>query len=189
MGDTVRQLRRIQERFTLKGLRAILRGGSKGGSLEGLRSPLFILVGVQTILVAALLFKTSALERRIDTAAGEVAPASESRPVAAAAPAISSSITVGDVRAILREELAALKPALAEGAPAPDPSPPRTAQTDRAYLDVQQSTRRLIAKGSATEAEMAALEMQIADLPAEQRRQALSAISRAVSNGTLDARF
>ena len=86
-------------------------------------------------------------------------------------------------------ELAALKPGLAERAEAPQPSPQRTAETDRAYLDVQQTTRRLIAKGSASEVEMAALEMQIAELPAEQRRQALSAISRAISNGSLDARF
>jgi hypothetical protein len=157
--------------------------------LDSLKSPIFILVGVQTVLIAALLFKTSSLEASMDSIASPATPAGDIRPAAAAAPAATSSITAGDVRAILREELAALKPELAERATAPPPSPQRTAETDRAYLDVQQATRRLIAKGSASEAEMAALEMQIAELPAEQRRQALSAISRAISNGSLDARF
>jgi hypothetical protein len=157
--------------------------------LESLKSPIFILVGVQTVLIAALLFKISSLETRMDAIASPAAPAGDIRPAAAAAPATTSSITAGDVRAILREELAVLKPELSERAVAPPPSPQRTAETDRAYLDVQQATRRLIAKGSASEAEMAALEMQIAELPAAQRRQALSAISRAISNGTLDARF
>lgn len=157
--------------------------------MESLKSPIFVLVGVQTVLIAALLYKTSSLEDRMDAVASPAAPAGDIRPAVVSAPAATSSITAGDVRAILREELAALKSAPVESASAPPPSPPRTAETDRAYLDVQQATRRLIAKGSASEAEMAALEMQIAELPAEQRRQALSAISRAISNGSLDARF
>ncbi len=157
--------------------------------MEGLKSPIFILVGVQTVLIAALLFKTSSLEERMDAVASPAAPMADMRPAVAAAPAATSSITASDVRAILREELAALKPEFAERAVSPPPTPQRTAETDRAYLDVQQATRRLIAKGSATSAEMAALEMQIAELPAEQRRQALSAISRAISNGTLEARL
>ncbi|MFN3960998.1 MAG: hypothetical protein ACK4NP_13950 [Parvularculaceae bacterium] len=111
-------------------------------------------------------------------------------PGATASPLSSSSLIEGEIRAILRDEFAALKATLAEGSvAAPSPAPERTAQTDRAFTDVQQQMRRLIAKGSASEAEMAALEMQIAELPAEQRRQALSQLSRAVSNGSLKARM
>jgi hypothetical protein len=158
--------------------------------LESLKSPLFILVGVQTVIVAALLFKMSDVEKRLAGAASLSEPVAEARPIASISPAGPAGLTESEIRAILRDELSTLTSALADRAPAaPPPSPPRTAQSDRAFLDVQQETRRLIAKGSATEAELAALEMQIAELPVEQRRQALSAISRAVSNGTLDARF
>lgn len=154
--------------------------------LDGLKSPLFFFVGLQTILVSVLLFKISDLDKRL--AAASVAPQTvAAAPVTAAAPA---GLTAGDIRAILREELASLETERSDSAPPPAvPSPPRAAETDRAYLDVQQETRRLIAKGAASEAEMAALELQIAELPAEQRRQALSALSRALSNGTLKARL
>lgn len=158
--------------------------------MESLKSPLFILVGVQTILVAALLFKMSDVEKRLAGAPSSPELVAEARPITSTSPAGASGLTESEIRAILRDELSSLTSALADRAPAATPSsPPRTAQSDRTFLDVQQETRRLIAKGSATEAELAALEMQIAELPAEQRRQALSAISRAVSNGTLDARF
>lgn len=157
--------------------------------MESLKSPLFILVGVQTILVAALLFKMADVEKRLASAPSSPELVAEARPITSTSPAGASGLTESEIRAILRDELSSLTSALADRAPAPPSSPPRTAQSDRAFLDVQQETRRLIAKGSATEAELAALEMQIAELPAEQRRQALSAISRAVSNGTLDARF
>lgn len=156
--------------------------------MENLKSPLFILVGVQMILVAALFLKTSDLEKRLE-AASVAAPATETR-LAAAIPA--AGLSEGAVRAILRDELASFMTAAADGAPparTEAASPPRTAETERAFLDVQQETRRLIAKGAATEAEMAALETRISELPPAQRQQALSAISRAVSNGTLKARF
>jgi hypothetical protein len=159
--------------------------------LEAVRSPLFILVGVQTALVAALFFRTSDLEKSVDAAiAAAPSRADLANPVATAYPFSPSSLTEGEIRAILRDEFVALKAALADGAvAAPSPAPERTAQTDRAFTDVQQQMRRLIAKGTASEAEMAALEMQIAELPAEQRRQALSQLSRAVSNGSLKARM
>jgi hypothetical protein len=159
--------------------------------LESLKSPLFILTGVQTVIAAALLFKMSVVEKQLARAASSPEPIAETRLVASNAPAGAAGLTEAEIRAVLRDELSSLTTALADRAPAssPPPSPQRTAQSDRAFLDVQMETRRLIAKGVATEAEMAALETQIAELPPEQRRQALSAISRAVSNGTLDAKF
>lgn len=164
------------------------RRGSKGGSLESLKSPLFILVSVQTIIVAALFFKMSDVEKRLVAVGAAPAPVAEAGPVAAAVSSGAAGLTESDIRAILRDELGALK-ASNSVAPAPAAAPPRTAQTDRAFLDVQQETRRLVAKGFASEAELATLEIRIAELPPEQRRLALSAISRAVSNGTLKARF
>jgi len=161
--------------------------------LEGFRSPLFILVGVQTVIVAALFLKTSDLERRLEAAA--TAPVAEASVIAPTAFADSAALSGNDVRAIIRDELAPLRTALSDiensrGAPAPQAaSPQRSAQTDRLYTDVQQEMRRLIAKGAASETEMAALESRIAELPAEQRAQAFSQISRAVSNGSLKARF
>jgi len=154
--------------------------------LESLRSPLFILVSVQTILVGVLAFRISDLEGRFGPAPS--GPPEEARPVLAVAPASAAGLTENEIRAIMRDELSSLKAAFSESA-APPPAAPRTAQSDRAYVDVQQEMRRLIAKGSAGEVEMAALESRIAELPAEQRRQALSQISQAVSNGTLEARF
>lgn len=157
--------------------------------MQSLRSPLFVLVCVQTIIVAALLLKMSDVEKRLGAVAASPAAVADVRPVVATGPSGATSLTESDIRAILRDELSALASANAGAPAAPAAAPPRTAETDRVFLDVQQETRRLIAKGSASEIEMAALESRIAELPADQRRQALSAISRAVSNGTLKARF
>lgn len=160
-----------------------------GVRLHGLRSPVFILVSVQTIIVAALLLKLSDVEKRLGAVSASPAPAAEARPVAAAAPSGGAGLTESDIRAILRDELSALRASNSVAPAATAAAPPRTAATDRAFLDVQQETRRLVAKGFASEAELATLEIKIAELPPEQRRLALSAISRAVSNGTLKARF
>lgn len=159
--------------------------------MDGFRSPLFILVGVQTVIVAALFFKASDLEKRFDAAASSTPAALEVAPAIAPSPFTSSSLSEREIRAILRDELAALKSSLADNtaAPAPAPSPQRTAATDRAFTDVQQELRRVIAKGSASEKEMAALEARIAELPADQRQQALSQLSGAVTNGSLKARM
>jgi len=165
-----------------------------GEALEAVRSPLFILVGVQTALVAALFFRTTDLEKKLDAtiSASSSPTAVDSQSVSSALPFGAAGLSEQEVRAILRDEFAALKAALAEGAvaaPSPAPTPERTAQTDRAFTDVQQQMRRLIAKGSASEKEMAVLEARIAELPADQRREALSQLSRAVSNGSLKARM
>ena len=144
---------------------------------------------MQTILVAALFLKTSDLEKRLDAAAAPTPVAVEAAPAIAASPFDDAGLSEREIRAILRDELAALKSSLADNTPAPAPSPQRTAATDRAYSDVQQELRRVIAKGAATESEMARLESRIAELPADQRQQALSQLSRAVSNGSLKARM
>lgn len=158
-----------------------------------------ILLGVQTVIVVALFARISELDARLEEAVMATA-GTPGDPGATAAiepdrGGAGAGLSENEIRVVIREELAPLNAALTDlerdsgAVRQSDPVPLQSPQTDRIYQDVRDETRRLIAKGSASEAEMAALEYNIAQLPPAQRNAALSEISRAVSNGSLKARF
>ena len=104
------------------------------------------------------------------------------------------------VRQVMREELAsfqddivlAVKTELsieAEARTATVPTVSNPPPNTELKAEVDRDLYSMISQGSATPSEMAALQSKIAQLPAEQRSEALSEISRAMNEGRLAASF
>lgn len=99
-----------------------------------------------------------------------------------------------DLRRILKDELAialaqqnvaaTAEGALARPAPARDPK-----QMELLRSEIDAEFTALAGLGRATPGRMAALQAQIAKLPPAERRAALSGLSRAISEGRIDANF
>ncbi|MEZ5921656.1 MAG: hypothetical protein R3C60_09935 [Parvularculaceae bacterium] len=165
--------------------------------MDDFKSPLGVLAAVQTALVVLLFFKLSHVEGELADMRFAAAHADEiSQPAPAGVAAYGGAeISRSEVREIIRDELLPVKAALSNlgrdggAAAAAVSAPPRTAETDRIYDDFKQEMRRLVAQGTASEAEMAALQAKVAKLPQSQRNAALLEMSKAMSNGSLDATF
>ncbi len=155
---------------------------------------LLSLSAAQTVLLAALGLKVFSIDMQMDA----LAAAPKSRPVqeqSAADPAQLSwdnarapSVDAAEIRAIMKEELAALEtPARAASAPTEPPRPQQSPeQIKTAANAVAADINHYRGVGAINPREMEMLQEKIAALPRDQRRAALTELARAMTRGEID---
>ncbi|MBI1393537.1 MAG: hypothetical protein GC152_12415 [Alphaproteobacteria bacterium] len=170
----------------------------------------------QTALLVAVASRTFALDAKVDALTADLSrPATAQRAggVAQAGTAqagttsgrATGGATIAEIEAavaqIVRTEITSALPdaAPARGAgmqqnasrrePTQAANQTETPETTRILGDIERDIQAYAARGTMSEAEMAALQTRMASLPPSQRSAALSALSRAITVGGLDARF
>lgn len=147
---------------------------------------------VQTVLLGIIGIRVIALEARTQELAR--APVEPQQRIAEAAPGPSAygpTLTASDIRQILREELAASGAAKAANttyAPtgaAAAASALSPSEASQMKSTAQQRLDYFVAQGEIGEAEMAELQDRIGALPAAERREMLSKLTKALSSGKL----
>lgn len=159
------------------------------------------LSAVQTVLLVFLGVRVLDIDARTDKLvdnanALQIERAQTERHGAATRPMVMSGPSADEIREIVHEELA--------GFAADDPAstyqqtaagPPGSSDASP-YKDnpifketVRQDLENYIRVGEMTEGEMADLQQKIARLPADQRREMLSRLTKALNSGELDARL
>lgn len=156
-----------------------------------------VLVGLsvlQTIAIGFLTLRVMEIDRRAAEPALAAAPIEgpDRTPVAAS----GSSLSADDIRSIIREEFAAAKPENSPqlaAAPAPQggarPDASRAPADPRLFLAVTRDIDRYISRGRISPKEMAALQMQIAELPSAERTEILTKLTKAMNDGRLAGEF
>jgi len=161
---------------------------------------LVALAVIQTAALAFLGFQILGIDERADEIAGTAAamraePAQSAGLAAVSRPADpfgARGATADEIRQIVREEIAALRDANPAAAYAATDDPPDVvveADAQRLRESVRQDLDAYMRRGKIGEAEMADLQMKIAGLPAEQRREMLRELTKAMNSGGLDARL
>lgn len=98
----------------------------------------------------------------------------------------ASSPTSEDIRQIVREEVTGLP---VQGFAAPPASPEPRVASETEINAVRQQIDTFIARGAIEPAEMTKIQMQIARLPQDARREMLSRLTIAMNDGDIDGRF
>ena len=150
----------------------------------------------QTILLAVLGLRVLGIESRTDVIARAAQkPVATTMKTAQSAtdPAIITGPSADEIRAIIREEVAAIsaQPATPTHRAANIQTEDKTqiAQTRRLKADVAQSLDYYIGRGAINEIEMANLQMKIARLPTDEQKAMLNRLTEAMNSGELDGRF
>lgn len=163
-----------------------------------------ILTALSALQIAAILFLATrivALERSVDGApvtAPAAAEPSVAVPAAEVAPAIARAQPrgypdAGEIRRIVRQELAAQLGALTTVAPeetvAAEPDPVREAELQHQLAWVDQEIDRYVGVGKISDLEMQLLQGEIAKLDKEGQRRMLGRLVRALNSGELEGRL
>lgn len=115
-----------------------------------------------------------------------------SAPAIAPGDAGNGATTLADaatLRAILREELAAMRLAGGAGNATTEQSPVEAPADPQAKLYAGREFNRLLAKGSVETRDLDNYLDKIAALPAAERKQALQALTKAMNDGRINGRF
>ena len=153
---------------------------------------------LQAILLAIVAFRvndvdarTGAIEAAVRANAGVPATVSDS----GEKPLVTGP-SAAQIRSIIREELAAIDQnsidANNEISAAQPPSVADMRSTEeitQLTLEVQQDLDFYSGQGRIDDAQMAQLQMKIAKLPAEERREALTKLTKLLNSGSVDARL
>lgn len=167
---------------------------------RGAMRTLLALSVFQALLLALIGLRVLAVDSRTDELSEKIAS------ISAGAPAPGPSRTAAfseapaqagpgadEIRQIIREEIAALSPQDGEPAPArrAEPAPRNYSSADVQFMkeQIRQDIADYSRQGSMGEAEMADLQLKIARLPPDERKEMMSQLVRAVNSGELDARF
>lgn len=185
------------------GPKTVEAGGRSTGELETdyRMKILTALSALQIVAIAFLLFKVVSIDESI----GSIATGNEAQPVEdsnvttpTGRSVVESSqpdgaLTSGEVRRIVREELRAQIGALASSATGADsttaPDPYDEIEYQQRYELVDQELEFFIDQGTISDSEMAALQMEIAKLDAQGRKQMLRRLTQALNSGELDGRL
>ncbi|WP_375205576.1 hypothetical protein [Hyphococcus sp.] len=153
------------------------------------------LSAAQTVLLAALGLKVFSIDMQIDDLSAGATPHAaqaerQSDPAALSwETARAPSVSVEDMRLVIREELAALDAAPRNQASTPaQPARPQPSpeQVKHAVSTIDRDISLFRNRGAINEAEMATLQAKIAKLPLAERRAALSTLTKAMSKGEID---
>ena len=157
---------------------------------------LLSLSAAQTVLLAALGLKVVSIDMQIDYLSAR-APQAQTAALAQDASGAATlswdnarapGVDAAEIRAILKEELAALEtPARAAAAPAQAPKPQMTPEQIRTAAGaVSADINHFRGVGAINMMEMELLQEKIAKLPREQRRAALTELAKAMTRGEID---
>ncbi|NNE56693.1 MAG: hypothetical protein HKN36_01170 [Hellea sp.] len=159
---------------------------------------IIILLAVQTALLAYFAYAQIGLQKQISAlktiqAAPVVEPVRESEFQPGFVPT-TETLTSRDIRRIIQEELAPIESMMDQGAttkyrPGKQVVSVDTPETQKIRADISAQISALSSAGTATQAEMAKLETNLAKLPAEHRAQALGELNRAINAGYINVRF
>lgn len=151
---------------------------------------------IQTALLIALIYAVLNMPAPPAQATGPSPnPMTQDAPTASVQPARpepSQAVSAGEMRRIVREEVAALlnsMPAQAQPLEEPGPEPVSAAEYEQRLDLANQQLEYYIREGEISRSEMADLQANIARLDPESRRHMLNLLSRAISSGDLDGHF
>lgn len=174
---------------------------------------LLAVVVVQTVLVAALVFRFGALQAqtdRMETAFSLYVSAERNGQGASIAPAPAAGSGSGGLspesyealRVIIREEVDRLADEIELAQTTHPTSRPSSSQSQqrqelvmapaesaRLYEEFQNDLASFRAKGAINSRDMVMLEQKIAGMPPAERMRALSELSREISQGSIDAKL
>lgn len=151
-----------------------------------------ILIGLsaaQLLVIAFLALRVADLDARLAEATPIDAPIVAASSLTAPSPGLSAP-GAEEIRAIIREELAAAptRNAATSSAALPPPAAPLAAPTSAAIAQVGAVDRDIdafIARGRINPKEMASLQMKMAELPPAERTKMLRRLTKAMNEGRL----
>ena len=153
-----------------------------------------------SILQATLLAIVAFRMNDLDVRTGKVEAAIRANAVAALDDnsGLTAGPSAGEIRSIIREELAGIDRqapadlALSEASNksiAARANGPSAEEVARLQMDVQRDLDFYVGQGAMSDAQMAQLQQKIARLPAEERREALTKLTKLLNSGDFDARL
>jgi hypothetical protein len=163
--------------------------------LVGLSAAQTVLLGFVALRVVSLEMRTGDIADATDAArlAAQQSAQVRGSNTALLAPANTNAATIDmdEIRALIREEISPVITAQTKSAaPTVSTAPQQTpAQVKRAEADFARNLNLARSRRQTSEAEISNLYAQIAELPPQARREAMSQLAKAISSGEINARF